>query len=121
MIPFSHGENLYVADIEAEVTASHADISAVQMGGHGKPRPFLLVEWKHGVDVDEKSKLEVLLPIIDQVNRRCSELVKLTPELVLFTRPEKALVRTVKGSVSRRESEELYKEEIERLYYHQAS
>jgi hypothetical protein len=44
-------------------------------------------------------------------------LVKLTTDLVLFTRPEKALVRTVRGTNSRRESEKLYEEEIDRLYH----
>lgn len=117
MIPFSHGENLYVADIEAEITAAHPAISAVQVGGQGKPKPFLLVEWKDVAGLAEMDKRELILPIINHVNRRCSELVKLTPELVLFTHPGKGLARTVKGSVARRESEELYKEEIERLYY----
>lgn len=117
MIPFSHGENLYVADMKAEIAAFHPDISAVQVGGQGRPRPFLLVEWKDGNDLDDTRKHAALLPIIEYANRRCSDLVKLTPDHVLFTRPENPLACTIKGTVSRRESNKLYKQEIERLYH----
>ena len=115
MIPFSHGENLYVADIEAEITTGNLAISAVQIGGQGRPKPFILVEWKDN-EVDDKAKLDQLLPLLEYANRKCSDLVKLSPELVLFTTPNKRLVRTAKGSIARRESEQLYAEEIELLY-----
>ncbi|KAF2179124.1 putative AMP-binding enzyme [Zopfia rhizophila CBS 207.26] len=114
MIPFSHGECLYVAEIEAEI-AAHQGVSGVLVGGQGRAKPFLLVEWKDD-DLDQKTRLEQLWPVVEHANRRCSDLVKLTRELILFANPSKKLVRTVKGSVSRRESEQLYAEEIERLY-----
>jgi hypothetical protein len=54
MIPFSHGENLYIADMEAEMTVSHPAVSAVQIGGQGRPKPYLLVEWKNHIALDRK-------------------------------------------------------------------
>ena len=117
MVPFSHGENLYVADMEAEMTSSHPAISAVQIGGQGRPKPFLLVEWKNHLALDQKDKEEIVAFLLKETNKRCSDLVKLTPDLVLFTRSDKALVRTMKGTISRRESEKLYEEEIGRLYH----
>jgi hypothetical protein len=117
MIPFSHGENLYVADLEAALTAAHPAISAVQIGGQGKSKPFLIVEWKNGQALQQEEKEEIVTMLLDKANEKCSDLVKLTPELVLFTNPDKALVRTVKGTISRRESEKLYEGEIERLYH----
>lgn len=115
MVPFSHGENLYVADIESEITAANPDISAVLIGGQGRPKPYLLVEWKENGS-DEKSRCEQLQPVLDIINKRLSDLVKLSLKFVLFTYPSQPLVRTIKGSISRRESEELYQDEIEQLF-----
>lgn len=117
MIPFSHGENLYVADLEATMTSSHPALSVVQIGGQGRPKPFLLVEWKPHMPLSQKEKEAIIASLLQEVNKRCSDLVKLTSGLVLFTRPDKPLVRTVKGTVSRRESERLYEEEIDHLYH----
>jgi rhamnose utilization protein RhaD (predicted bifunctional aldolase and dehydrogenase) len=117
MVPFSHGENLYVADMETEMTSLHPAVSAVQIGGQGRPKPFLLVEWKDHLVLKQKDKEGIVAFLLEETNKRCSDLVKLTPDLVLFTRPDKALVRTVKGTISRKESEELYEEEIGRLYH----
>lgn len=114
LIVFSHGEDLYAADIEAELNA-HPDVVAVLVGGQGRPKPFLLVEWKDN-KVNEKAKLDQLWPSVEQANKGLSDLVKLSRELILFTDPEKKLVRTVKDTVSRKESEKLYAEEIDRLY-----
>ncbi|KAF2705779.1 putative AMP-binding enzyme [Pleomassaria siparia CBS 279.74] len=86
LIIFSHGEDLYATGMEMEIAAAHGSISAE------------------------------LLPIVEDANRNCSELVKLTAELILFTTAEKRLVRTSKNTVARRESEELYRDEIESLY-----
>lgn len=119
LVIFSHGEDLYATGIEEEILASHSDVSGVLVGGHGRPKPFLLVEWKDGGLNNEDSdvnRLESLMPIIDRVNESCSELVKLTKDLILFTAPEKRLVRTNKGTVSRRDSEKLYQDEIDKLY-----
>lgn len=114
MITLSHGENLYTAGIE-EVLATHPDIAAVLVGGQGKARPFVLIEWKEDMP-DELRRTDRLLPILEKANEGCSELVKLRPALVLFTSPDRKLVRNAKGAVVRRESERAYAEEIERLY-----
>jgi len=115
MVPFSHGENLYVTDIESEITATNPDISAVLIGGQGRHKPYLLVEWKENGS-DEKIRVEQLQTVLDNVNKRLSDLVKLTPEFILFTRPSQPLVRTIKGTISRQESEKLYEDDIEQLY-----
>ncbi|KAF1973116.1 putative AMP-binding enzyme [Bimuria novae-zelandiae CBS 107.79] len=117
MIPFSHGENLYVADIETEITTSHPAISAAQVGGQGRSKPYLLVEWStDSGSLSDAQKLHILQPVLARANERCSDLVKLSRDLILFTHAEKPLMRTLKGSVSRLQSEELYRMEIEQLY-----
>ena len=117
MIPFSHGENLYVADIETEIATSHPAISAAQVGGQGRSKPYLLVEWSTDSEsLSDAQKLHILQPVLARVNERCSDLVKLSRDLILFTHAEKPLMRTLKGSVSRLQSEKLYMMEIEQLY-----
>lgn len=114
MIPFSHGENLYATGIE-EIIGKHPGVSAALVGGQSRPRPYLIVEWKEEWPA-ESIGLEQIWPTVERANEQCSDLVKLTPAMVLFTTPEKPLVRTLKGSVSRRESEQLYSKELELLY-----
>ncbi|KAF2017909.1 AMP-binding enzyme [Aaosphaeria arxii CBS 175.79] len=116
MVPFSHGEKLYVANIEAEIAAADSDISAVLIGGQGRPKPFVLVEWKGSMS-DKSIQPQKLQPILDKVNERLSDLVKLRSKLVIFADSSKPLVRTIKGSVSRKESEKLYQDEINNLYH----
>lgn len=114
MIAFSHGECLYASGIEDEIS-KYPRVAAVLVGGQGRTRPFVLVEWKDGAPHDMKS-LEGLWHVMEQANQSCSDLVKLSRDLVLFAVPEKPLVRTAKGSVARRESEQLFAKEIELLY-----
>jgi hypothetical protein len=61
-------------------------------------------------------KLSAVSPYIEQANERCTEVVKLRKELVLFTEPAKPLPQTAKNTVLRTSVFELYEREIERLY-----
>ncbi len=115
MVTFSHGENLYVGNIESEIQAAAPDIAGVLIGGQGRRTPYVLVDWKD-IDSDKQDRLEKLRPVLDKVNQRLSNLVQLKPEIVQFTRPSQPLVRTFKGTISRRESEKLYRDDIEQLY-----
>lgn len=117
MVPFSHGENLYVADMKTAMISSHPELSAVLIGGQGKLKPYLLVEWKKNFPLTPQEEADVVATLIEEANKTYSDLVKLTPELVLFTRPDKDLVRTVKGTISRMESEDCYQGEIDHLYH----
>lgn len=114
LIVLSHGEDLYASDIEAAIE-KHPEVAAALVGGQGRPRPFLIVEWKSDSEGNE-DRLEELWPVIEEANRKCSDYVKLSRPLVFFTDPAKPLVRTAKGTVSRRQSLELYAAEIDRLY-----
>ena len=94
LIILSHGECLQAAKIEADIT-NHPDIRAVVVGGEGR-----------------------LHPDIGKANRLCSEYVKLRKELMVCARATKPLLRTVKNTISRRESLALYRAEIDALYAH---
>lgn len=118
LIVFSHGEDLYASDMEAEIQ-KHPDVSAALIGGDGRPRPFLIVELNHDAVVmesEKESRLRNLWPVIETANEQCSDYVKLSRKLIIFADPAKPLVRTAKGTISRQQSLALYSEDVERLY-----
>lgn len=114
LVILSHGEDLYATDIEVAIE-KHPDVAAALIGGQGRPRPFLIVEWKNDPEGSD-GRLEKLWPVVEQANERCSDYVKLSRPLVFFTDPAKPLVRTAKGTVSRRQSLGLYASKIDELY-----
>lgn len=116
MIVFSHGEEIHASTMEA-VIEKHPAIEAALIGGEGRHRPCLIVELVRGTDISsEEAILDTIWPVIDQANEPCLDYVKLTRKLVLISSPAKRFVRTIKGTISRRESLALYSEEIEKLY-----
>ena len=134
MVVFTHGDNLFVSDIETEIT-EHPNVKAALVGGAGYPVPCLLLELAlddhHETDgfskhngIDDEKVQDTINRVWDQVvtksNQRCSEYVRLRRELVVVASPDKPFVRLSKGSVDRRNTLALYEEEIERVYgqYH---
>ena len=74
-----------------------------------------MTEWKNE-NMNNVHESQILLLIVDHTNRRCSELVKPTPEHVPFTTPEKLLVRLVKGLAFRSKSKNQDKKRIKRIF-----
>ena len=116
MVIFSHGEEIHASTMEAEIE-KHQDVEAALIGGDGRHKPCLIVELVRGTEMlSEKTTLDNIWPAIDKANEHCLDYVKLSRHLVMIANPAKSLVRTTKGTISRRESLELYSEEIEKLY-----
>ncbi|RHZ57475.1 putative AMP-binding enzyme [Aspergillus thermomutatus] len=118
-VSLSHGDGLYASSLEPEIE-QHPKVKAALIGGHGRPLPVLLVEMH---DQDEavshagrQAMIESLQPHIDKVNEHCHECVKLSPERLIFASVDRPFIRTVKGSVARLASLELYKKEISGLF-----
>ncbi|EAW23609.1 putative AMP-binding enzyme [Aspergillus fischeri NRRL 181] len=118
-IPLSHADGLYAASLEPEIE-QHPKVKAALIGGHGRPLPVLLVELQDETEVasdaGRKAMFESLQPYIDKVNEHCHECVKLSSERLIFASGDRPFIRTVKGSVARMPSLELYKEEIAALF-----
>lgn len=118
LIVLSHGQKLNASAIEMELSQSPG-VAGVVIGGHGRSRPFVLVEWKDDRKDDlvgEQARMDQLWAAVAKANQRCHELVKMQKGLILFTSPERKLARNAKGSPVRKTSEKLYGEEIEQLY-----
>jgi acyl-CoA synthetase (AMP-forming)/AMP-acid ligase II len=118
-LPLSHGDGLYAASLEPEIE-QHPKVKAALIGGHGRPLPVLLVELHDETEVasdaGHKAMIKSLQPYIDKVNEHCHDCVKLSPERLIFASGDKPFIRTVKGSVARMPSLELYKEQISALF-----
>lgn len=99
---------------------SDARIKTALIGGEGQKRPFLILELVEGIVSSAGPAKPALVasiwPAIEKANELCSEYVRLSRELTIFASASKPLIRTAKGTVARRDSLELYAEEIIMLY-----
>ena len=119
MVIFSHGEDLHATGME-QVIQEHPKIRAALIGGDGRSRPFLLLdllpgERDHG-EQHQTRLLDEIWPFVEKANEKCSDYVKLTRDLVLFTQAGRPLPLTAKETVVRRKALELYQAEIRQLY-----
>lgn len=101
-------------DVELRFSSS-PDVTGVVVGGRGRSKPFLLVEWKDST-MDDSEKLEKLWPEVERVNETLSQSVQLQRDLILFTKQERPLLRNIKGGPVRSTNQVLYHDEIEQLY-----
>ena len=116
-VALSHGDGLYVSVLEPEIEA-HTAVKSALIGGNGRPAPVLVVELNPEAKErnDRSGFISSLQPYIENVNARCHDCVKLSAERVVMASEAKPFVRTVKGSVSRLQTLDLYKEEIAALF-----
>ncbi|KAF2087957.1 acetyl-CoA synthetase-like protein, partial [Saccharata proteae CBS 121410] len=107
-----------------DIINRHPLIREAVMGGDGRKRPFVLVQLVGDVDAggfrDERERekmVEAIWPAFEEVNKLVAEDISLRKELVLFTRPERPVVKVGnKGTINRRATLEAYKAEVERIY-----
>lgn len=113
----SHGDGLYAASLEPEIEA-HPAVRSALIGGHGRPAPVLLVELYPDAiaEGDREEFLSSLQPYLEKVNERCHDCVKLSRDRVIFATEEKPFLRTIKGSVARLQTLDLYRDEIAALF-----
>ena len=115
----AHGGGLHASTLEPEIE-SHELVKSALIGGHGRPKPVLLIELipnaqaKAETESDRKTLLRSLQPYIDKVNAQCHPSVQLSQELVIFGK--KPFERTIKDSVARVQTLQLYDDEIESIF-----
>ena len=109
----AHGDGLYAATVEKEIE-KHGLVQVALVGGHGRLNPILLIDAVDGSNHEDLR--QSLLPYLANANSLCHASVHISPELILFTKPEKPLMRTLKGSVARLPNLKIYQEEIDNLY-----
>ena len=117
LVVFSNGEKLNPTDIEIMISAHPAVMSAL-VGGEGKFHSFLLVEPAE-FPTNQEAKLTLLdeiWPTVQHANESCPSFGRIMKDCIVFTRPEKPVLRAAKGTVQRRATLQRYQEEIDILY-----
>ena len=117
IIVFVNGEKLNPATIEDQV-GSHRAVKSALVVGEGRFQPALLVEPTQPLHTTaEKAELlEKMWPLIEKVNEESPAHGRISKAHVLFTKPEKPMLRAGKGTVQRRLTLTAYADEIDALY-----
>ena len=120
LVTLSHGNSLPASHME-NIIAKHPNVRAAIIGGHGRARPFLILDV-----VRDKSAANILRKygdvvddvwtVVSEANKDCIDIVRLTRELTILAKPAKPFVWTAKGTVMRRATVELYQDEVSSLY-----
>ena len=118
VIVFSNGEKVNPNDMEA-ILRTHPGISGALIVGQGRFEAAALLELKDGISDRkdaEKSFLDSLSPYVTKANKQAPAYAKLAMDHILFTKSEKPMLRTDKGTVKRRATNQAYEKEIDELY-----
>ncbi|KAI1328406.1 hypothetical protein F5Y16DRAFT_419838 [Xylariaceae sp. FL0255] len=117
IIVFANGEKLNPIQMEGVLNANFA-VSAVLVAGHGRFQTSLLVEATNPpADRDAEEKLlESIWPSIQMANKLCPSYGCILHQMVMFTWPDKPMLRAGKGTVQRKATLDMYASELNALY-----
>ena len=116
-----NGDGLYVGPFE-RVLEEHPGVKCALIGGQGRQVPVVVLELGEGVlgqvgmEEGRRELMRSLRPYVERINEECHEMVKLDPEVVVFTDEERPFPRTLKNTVLRLAALKMYEKEIEEVY-----
>jgi thioester reductase-like protein/aryl carrier-like protein len=121
VIVFLNGEKVNPVDFESRVSR-HPNVAAALMFGEKRFEAGVLVEL---VDSQKKGDLSVaerarivkdIWPVIEEANSILPAYARIDEAHIIFTEVEKPVLRTLKGTVRRAATFDLYKGAIEKVY-----
>jgi thioester reductase-like protein len=117
IIVFSTGEKINPLDMEHMINANDAVTEALVVG-LGRFQSSLLVEAvQPPTTAAEKEELvNVMWPSVEAANKKCPSHGRIHRDMIIFTSPEKPMLRAGKGTVQRKPTVDLYSAEIDDLY-----
>lgn len=117
IIVFVNGEKLNPVTVEDQVS-SHIAVKSALVAGEGRFQAVLLVEpTQHPQTMADKAQLlEKIWPLIEKANEASPAHGRISKAHILFTNPEKPMLRAGKGTVQRRLTLAAYANEIDALY-----
>ena len=118
VIVFSNGEKTNPILVEA-VISGHPKVSAVLMAGQNRFEVSLLIESVISLEASAEARAELieeLWPTIQDANCQQPAHSRISKTHILFTTPEKPMLRAGKGTVQRRLTIEDYTSELDALY-----
>ena len=117
IIVFVNGEKLNPVSIEDHLS-SHPAVRSGLVAGHGRFHAALLVEPIEPLrkTAEKAQLLESIWPLIEKANEASPAHGRISKTHILFTSPEKPMLRAGKGTVQRRSTLTAYADEIAALY-----
>ncbi|KAI4284166.1 MAG: hypothetical protein L6R38_001622 [Xanthoria sp. 2 TBL-2021] len=120
IIVFLNGEKTNPISMEQHIISSNVEVAAVLVIGAQRFQAGLLVELvanKQGLTSTERAQqIEKLWPTVAEANRDAPSHARITKSQILFTSPQKSMMRAGKGTVQRAGTLQAYQYEIEALY-----
>lgn len=117
-IVFDNGVNFNAVEME-DLIQGHPLVRSVLLVGDRRTKAVLLVELTKNTRMtkDERGDIvEKLWPTIEGANGKCPMFARVDKSNILFVSPDKPMERAGKGTVQRRLTMDLYKQEIEDFY-----
>ena len=122
IIVFLNGEKTNPISMEQQIVASNPTITAVLVVGAQRFQAALLVEAATGdkahFSSDQASFINEIWPSISTSNEQCPKHAQITKSHILFTHPDKPMLRAGKGTIQRAGTLQLYADKINELYEH---
>lgn len=117
IIVFGNGEKMNPVAMESLIE-SHEIVKSALVIGQGRFQSALLIEPTSNISSPEEKDAasNSLSEIVAKANSESVAHGKLSRDLIIFTSPDKPMLRAGKGSVQRKLTLKLYEEEIDRLY-----
>lgn len=116
ILVLANGEKVNPIPLEQLVQADPS-LKGVVLTGNGRTQVVLLVEPRDALDEPGRVRLlEKLWPRIEESNSRVAGYGRVASGMIICATPEKPFVRTGKGTIVRKLTQDEYQDEIDRLY-----
>ncbi|KAI8961835.1 acetyl-CoA synthetase-like protein [Daldinia sp. FL1419] len=117
VIVFSNGEKLNPVTTE-DIVAAHPELKGVLVVGQDYFQPAMILEPHHHPqnEQEEKEFIDRIWPLVVQANKESVAHGRIERDFIMFSKPEKPLLRAGKGTIQRGLSVKLYQDEIDELY-----
>lgn len=118
VVMLANGKGLDASDLET-VMMRHSAVQCAIVGGDGRNSPFLILELNPEIVQPLDNKNDMLFKArsaIDSANELCPDFAKISDDFILFVRPGKPVLRSMKDSALRKETLALYSDDIKTLY-----
>ncbi|OOF90646.1 hypothetical protein ASPCADRAFT_178602 [Aspergillus carbonarius ITEM 5010] len=118
VIVFLNGEKTNPVSMEQHIVASNPEVTATLVVGARRFQASLLVELgDKDLDATERAAtIEKLWPSIEEANTVCPAHARIAKTHILFTKPDKPMLRAGKGTIQRAGTLALYASELDALY-----
>ena len=117
-VVFDTGGNFNPVEME-DLIQGHLLVRSVLLIGDRRTKAVLLVELTNNnlmTKAERVDMVEKLWPIIEEGNSKCPMFARVDKSHIFFASPDKPMERAGKGTVQRRLTLDLYKQEIEDFY-----